>query len=107
MRTVSVEVPRRGKLPWTLFFQTGVAAPCRIEVLGADQFLIAHGRVELLAWNTFAVPARNLPIGKFAILRCVAVLTSAIGETQTLRPDAGVDDTDDYVLSSCGHHSPL
>jgi len=26
MRTVSVVVPWRGKLPWTVFFQTGVAA---------------------------------------------------------------------------------
>src|SRR5206468_3840674 len=108
MRTVSVEVPWRGKLPWMDFFQTGVAAPCRIEVLRADQLLIAHGRVEMLAWNAFAVPARrNLPIAEFAILRWVAVMVSAIGETQALRPDAGVYDPDDDVFSSRAHASHL
>src|SRR5262245_56835167 len=107
MHTVSVVVPWRGKLPWTVLFQTGVAAPCRIEVLRADQLLIAHGRIELLAWNTFAVPARNLPIADFAILRCVAVQPSAIGETQALRPDAGVYDPDDDVFSSRAHASQL
>ena len=76
-----------------------VAAPTGVEILGADQLLVAHRGVECFAGHALAVPAWDLLVVQLTVFGGVAVRSGAVGEAQALRPDAAVDDADDDAFS--------
>ena len=99
VRAVTAEVTRRIEFPGQLRVDAGVAAPPRVEVLRANQLLVAVRRIELFAGHAPAVPAGDLLIVQLAVLAGVAVRPRAVREAQALRPDAAVDDADNDVLA--------
>ena len=62
MGAVAIVIAWRGEFPRALGFDASIAAPRCIEVLRADQFLVAVRSVELLTRGAFAMPAWNLMI---------------------------------------------
>ena len=96
---MTVVITRRGKLPWSLGLQPGIAAPRRVEPLRTDDLLIALRRRERFARRTFAVPAGNLLVAELAALPAIPVGAGAIGEALVLGPDSRVDDADDDALA--------
>ena len=107
VRSVAVVVADRVELPGPLGIDAGVAAPGGVEVLGADELLVAHRGVERFAGGALAVPAGDLLVGELAVLGGVAVLAGPVREAQALRPDARVDDPDDDVLAGAADAAEL
>ena len=63
MRSVTVIVADRHEFPGALGFQSSIAAPGSVEVLGTDQFLVAQTGSKVFTWGTFAMPAGDLLVG--------------------------------------------
>src|SRR5207244_8983013 len=99
MRAVTVVVAYRVEFPWALGGHRLIAAPARVVILRADQLLIAHRRIELLAGGALAVPAGNLVIAQTLVLVAAAIRARAIGKAQAFGPDAGIDHADDDAVA--------
>ena len=91
---MTVVVPRREKVA----LGDPVDAEAGVEVLGADQLLVAVGGIEVLARRALAVPTGDLLIAELPA-DAARVGTRAVAEAGMLGPDARVDDADDDVLA--------
>ena len=81
-----------------------------VEVLRADQLVVAVGRGEAFAGLAIALPARwRRRIGQAAagVVGRLAVGVHAIGVGCVLWPDAAVDDADDDVFAGLGQAAEL
>ncbi len=99
MRAVAVIVARGVELPGAQGIDAGIAAPGRVEVLGADELEVAVGGGEFLTGHALAVPTGDLLVIKLAGLLTVAVGAGAVGEAGVFGPDTGIDDADDDAVT--------
>ncbi len=106
MSTVAVVITRRVEFPGMLSIDAGIATPGGVEVLSADQLLIAHTCIELFTRSAPAVPDWDPPVTQLVRLPG-RTGKSAIGEAETLWPDAGVDDSYDDILTGSAHATQL
>jgi beta-glucosidase-like glycosyl hydrolase len=104
---VAVVVARRVELPRPLRVDAGVAAPRRVEVARADQLVVAVVAAELLAALAAVAPAAHVVVDEAARRGRDTVMRFAVGEAEALRPDAGVDDADDDVLTGAARAGEL
>ena len=107
MRAVAAEVARRVVFPRQLGVNACVASPTLVEVLRANQLLVAVGGREGFAGRAFAVPARDLLVAQLAAFGIIAVAPRAVGEAGVLGPDAAVNNADDDVLTGAAHAAQL
>ena len=52
------------------------------------------------------MPARNLVVVQLAVFASIAISASAIGKTQAFRPNATIDDADDYIFTISADRIP-
>src|SRR5512138_3414019 len=70
---VAVVIAHRVELPGALGIDARIATSGFVEILGADQLLVAHRSIKFLTGGALAVPTGDLLVAQLAILGPIAV----------------------------------